>query len=197
MKTSVIILAAGQGKRMGTTKQLLPWGTTTVLGKSINCYKEINTDKIIIVVGYKAELIKNVFSEEKITWAYNENFTGDMASSFKRGFENIDKDTEVLYLALGDTPAIKADTLRLMQETSKKYKHKIIIPVFKGKKGHPVLFSKEVFKDLKSVGEGFNLKNVIENRKDEVYYLQVKDENIIHDIDTIEEYETLLRKNNL
>jgi len=62
MKTSVIILAAGQGKRMGTVKQLLPWGDTTVLGQSITCYNDINIDKLIIVVGYKADLIKEIFS---------------------------------------------------------------------------------------------------------------------------------------
>ena len=197
MKTSVIILAAGQGKRMGTTKQLLPWGDTTVLGKSIACYNDINIDKLIIVVGYKADLIKETFSREKITWTYNENFTGDMASSFKKGFEEVDKDTEVLYLALGDTPAIRIETLKLMKIVYEKNKYKIIIPMVNGRKGHPVLFSKDVFKDLENVGETYNLKDVIKNHDDEVYYLQVEDENIIHDIDTIEEYETLLRKNNL
>lgn len=197
MKTSVIILAAGQGKRMGTVKQLLPWGDTTVLGQSITCYNDINIDKLIIVVGYKADLIKEIFSHYKITWAYNEDFAGDMASSFKKGFEKIDNDTEVLYLALGDTPAIKAETLQLMESVYDKNRYKIIIPMVNGRKGHPVLFSKDIFKDLEMVGRNYNLKDVIKNHDDEVYYLQVEDENIIYDIDTIEEYETLLRKNNL
>jgi molybdenum cofactor cytidylyltransferase len=51
MSISAILLAAGQSKRMGRPKMLLPWGNTTVLGKVIETIRNAGIDDILVVTG--------------------------------------------------------------------------------------------------------------------------------------------------
>jgi molybdenum cofactor cytidylyltransferase len=52
---SAILLAAGESKRMGEPKQLMPFGQSTLLEQAINNLMNSAVDEIIVVLGYKAE----------------------------------------------------------------------------------------------------------------------------------------------
>ena len=57
MSIGVIILAAGNSTRMQQTKQLLPWGNSTLLGKAIEAGLGSNSKSVFVVVGAEAETI--------------------------------------------------------------------------------------------------------------------------------------------
>ena len=110
--TIVIILAAGKGTRMDSDipKVLHKINNTSMLDIIINTSKKVNPEKIIIVVGYKKELIMNSITDSDIVFV-NQNEQLGTAHAIKQCTEEIDDfDGNILVLS-GDVPLIKQDTL--------------------------------------------------------------------------------------
>ncbi|MCL2669448.1 MAG: NTP transferase domain-containing protein, partial [Syntrophaceae bacterium] len=100
-----IILAAGESKRMGTAKQLLPWGKTIVLQRVIDMAAGSCLERVILVLGYRADEIANrIRLPDKARIVVNETYREGMASSLKCGIRNAPAATEAFMLILGDQP---------------------------------------------------------------------------------------------
>jgi CTP:molybdopterin cytidylyltransferase MocA len=68
---------------------------------------------------------------------------------------------------------------------------KIIVPLYKGKRGHPSLFPKPVTDE---VFNGLNLRDIINRDSSRIRFLNVDDEGVVLDMDTKEDYEKILKK---
>ena len=83
---NVIILAAGQGSRMGkltsaTPKPLLPIGNTNVISRLIDQLLSRGVQRITIVIGFKAEIFYdrlNILFPNKLDFILNKNFKEDV-----------------------------------------------------------------------------------------------------------------------
>ena len=71
---AVVILAAGESSRMRQAKQLLPWGTSTLLGKAIKEALQSNSEKVYVVLGAKAETIQMQCNATDVNWILNKNW---------------------------------------------------------------------------------------------------------------------------
>jgi molybdenum cofactor cytidylyltransferase len=89
-RVTAVILAAGEGQRMGrVTKQLLPWGNTTVLGRTIANAQASDVHDLVVVTGYQAAAVAAVAQAAGVETVYNPDYaTGEMLSSLKRPWPN-------------------------------------------------------------------------------------------------------------
>jgi len=86
MTISALILAAGQSKRMGQPKMLLPWGKTSVLGQVIETIQRAGVEEIIVVTGGAREQVEGIVTSCGLQVAHNNNFaSGEMLSSIQVG----------------------------------------------------------------------------------------------------------------
>jgi len=86
VKISGIVIASGEGKRIGRIKQLLPWKNSTILGNIIDTLKDTDLDKIYIVLGHeKEEILENIklHLTEKFEVIFNENYKKGMLTSIQ------------------------------------------------------------------------------------------------------------------
>ena len=84
-----IILSAGESKRMGTPKQLLPWGNTIVLQRVLDVASASRLETIRLILGYRAEEIAGrITVPEKARIVVNQDFREGMGSSVKCGIRN-------------------------------------------------------------------------------------------------------------
>ena len=194
MNIAVVILAAGKSERMGQLKPLLPWGESTVLQHTIDLYKKLGATQIAVVVGFNADLIKTEVVDNDVTWAYNYDFEKGMSTSFREGFKKINKSCDAIFLALADTPDVKSSTLQSMAAAFGNTKAKIIIPICNNRKGHPVLFSADVFSDLETISETVIIKDVVDKYKSDILFLETDDEGTYMDIDIWQQYQNLFNK---
>jgi len=175
-----IVLAAGFSSRMGKFKMEMSLDGKTLIERSVESLDKV-CSKIIVVAGYKIERIKEILkSNEKVEVVFNKEFEKGMFSSVKTGISQIK--TEKFFLIPGDIPFVKEKVFRKLLSK----KGDIIIPVFKGRKGHPVLIDSSLIAEILDEPEDSNLKLFIDKKGFRT--VEVQDESILFDIDTEEDY---------
>ncbi len=181
-----IILAGGKSSRMKQNKMLLPY-----LGKPL-IYHTISSmltycNKITIVTGHFKEEYNQLFDEKKdISVIHNDDYENGMFSSIKKAIKDIECD---IFIIPGDYPLVKDDTYKNLLDAD----GPIRVPIYKGRRGHPIFISKNLLDDLKKEDISSNLK--VWRDKHKVNYIEVEDEGIYIDVDTVNEYEKLLERN--
>ena len=129
---SVVILAAGESKRMGKPKQLMPLGRTTILEQTVaNCLNsEVN--EVIVVLGYRAEEARSIIATQPVKLAINPNYQRGMSTSIMAGLNMVDSRAQAVMLALGDQPFIDSQTLNRLIDEFYDHDKGIVIPVYRG-----------------------------------------------------------------
>ncbi|QGU94743.1 NTP transferase domain-containing protein [Clostridium bovifaecis] len=185
MSVEAVILAAGFSSRAKTYKMTLKIDGKTVIERAIESMLKFSS-RVIVVGGYKIENLKPIVKKyESVELVFNEEFEKGMFSSIKRGFSCIKG--ENFFFMPGDYPLI-GDMVCL--ELLKHKKSEIVIPTYKGKKGHPVLIKANLAKELLQSDKYSNLRDFINDKKP--IFVPVGNEGILLDIDTIEDYEKIL-----
>ena len=191
MMIATVILAAGESRRMGSLKQMLAWGQDTVLGKTISTFQEAITGPVFVVVGYEGSRIKRQLADRKVMWVDNPSYQKGMSSSIVAGIKALPAEVEGILLALADLPLLQSDTVKKIADTFLSGKHRLIVPVFQGKTGHPVLIAKEFFPELFKLQGDVGAKQIIRENEKQVFFLNVNDPGIYLDIDEPHTYAKL------
>ena len=127
---ALVILAAGASRRMGeTTKQLLQWKNTTLLGNAIAVAEKSNAKNIFVVLGADAQNIKNKIKTTRCTIAINKNWVAGLGTSIACGIQELNTTTDKydgVLLMLADQPFIDVDYLNLLIEGFNKSNKRII-----------------------------------------------------------------------
>ena len=192
MKVAAIVLAAGKSERMGKNKLLLSLEGKTIIERVLDSLKTAKIDEIIVVLGHKFVEIRNAIDRSNsgyhdIKIVVNEQYEEGMISSFKKGLKQVMK-KDAVFLILGDQLILNPKFLDLMIEKMRMTDgDKIIVPIFKEKKGHPVLFSKKFFKELLKAEREETIREIINRNMNFVVKVQAE-EWINVDIDTPEDF---------
>jgi molybdenum cofactor cytidylyltransferase len=186
---SAIVLAAGQSKRMGRQKMLLPWGSTTVIGTIINSLVETRINDIYVVTGGNEAEIKAVLVDQNIHYLINSEYAnGEMLTSVQVGLNNLGDECEAVLIVLGDQPLIET---KVIQEIINMYRlthHKIIVPSYQMHRGHPWLVEKYFWKDICSLVHPQTLRDFLNAQNKIIDYINVDSQSVIQDIDTPDDY---------
>lgn len=180
-----IILAGGYSSRFQSNKILLSNNNKLLIKETIDTLRKV-TSKIILVTGrYDKEIREALKKEENLIIVFNKNYDLGMFSSVKEGIKNI---TDDFFILPGDAPFIKEETfLKLLQS-----KKQIAVPSYQGQQGHPIFIRKELLSDLKNEDINSNLR--LFKAKYDVDVVEVDDRNILNDIDSVEDYEKVIRE---
>ena len=191
---AVVILAAGESSRMHQAKQLLPWGTTTLLGKAIKEALQSNSKKVYVVLGAKAETIQMHFNAADVTWILNKNWKRGMGSSISCAINylmHLKKDYEGILIMLCDQPMMDTDYINKMISTFKRSDKGIIATAYKNSSGVPVLFDKKYLGDLSNLEGNRGAKEIIATNSNGV--ISINPNGKEKDLDTMEDYQQALK----
>jgi molybdenum cofactor cytidylyltransferase len=184
----MLILAAGESKRFGKTKQLLSIGTQTVLQKTIGNYINSNASQVIVVLGHQSEQIAASIRNMPVTVVINNNYKQGMGTSIVAGLSAVKTGTEGIMLALADQPLVDTETINFLIHAFKSGGKGIIIPVYKGKRGNPVIFDNKYMDQLLHLTGDIGGREIIKNNPGDVIEIPVNSEGVLLDIDTEESY---------
>lgn len=173
---------------MGRLKQLLPVGDKTVIGRCLESILAAGIEDIIVVVGRNGEEIANHLAGCRITITHNDNPESEMADSVRTGLSKVSPLSSGILICLSDHPLVSADTIKAVTEFHLREPQKIIIPSYKARRGHPSLFPIQV---INEIYEGLNLRDIINCDPERIEYLDVIDEGVLFDMDTMEDYKKI------
>lgn len=184
MKVEGIVLAAGLSTRVGTNKLILDIGGKTVIERCIYGMHDI-CSKIIVVGGNRIEEIENILNKyPKVELIYNSDYLDGMFSSVKKGLMNIKE--EKFFLIPGDYPVINKETYKQML----KLDEDIVIPMHKGKKGHPLLMKSHLIEELIKSKQCNTLRDFVNIKG--FKSINIEEPGVLMDIDTMEDYQKIL-----
>ena len=109
---AAILLAAGQSRRMGAFKPLLPFGGRTVVETCVDNLRLAGVAEVVVVVGHRGAEVRARLQDTALRFAVNEEADSEMAVSIAKGMAQLPANAEAVLIALGDQPAITADVIR-------------------------------------------------------------------------------------
>ncbi len=184
-----LVPAAGMSTRMGSPKQLLPFGRKTVLQSVVDTLLEADLDGILVVLGHEADTVRGSLAERPVMFHVNSDYRSGMFSSILCGLSTIIKSADAALIALGDQPHIRSNVVRRLAAAYQNGNKGIVVPVCRGKRGHPALVDLgRYFSEIQSLTGEHGLKPVIRGHPDDTLEVDVEDEGVLRDIDTPEEY---------
>lgn len=182
---SAILLAAGESKRMGRLKQLMPLGNSTILEQTLDNLLGSKISDVIVVLGYKAEEVVKKISGRPIKMVVNPIYHQGMGTSIAAGLKFVDSQAQAVMLILGDQPYVDSSTInRLIDEFGNNHKG-ITIPTYKGKRGHPLIFARKYQAQLSRLSNDIGGREIIKEHPEDVLEVAVDCQGIVIDIDTL------------
>jgi len=195
---SGIILAAGESRRMGELKQLLPFGNSTIIETVIDNFSSAKLDELIVVLGHESEKITEQINHKPIRIVYNADYKQGMLSSVKCGLraaiESANRSItpnqkDAVLVALVDQPFLKTDLIdQVITEFLRRDKG-IVLPSYNYRRGHPVIIDLKYKDDILNLeGEEAGLRDVIRAHPEDIFYVEVDTDAVVRDIDYREDY---------
>jgi len=185
---SAILLAAGESNRMGQPKQLMPFGQSTIVERTIDNLLNSAVSETIVVLGYKDEEIRKTIAGKPIKIAMNPDYQQGMSTSIIAGLKQVDKRARAVLIALGDQPFVNSQTITSLVEAFIANNRGILIPVYQGRRGNPVIFAIEYKGELLNLKGDVGGREIIKLHPDDVLEVAVDCEGVLLDIDTMENY---------
>lgn len=186
---SAIILAAGESRRMGQPKMLLPWGNGTVLTRVIAVFREAGVEDILVVTGGARKQVDELVADLGVQTVFNEAFqTGEMLSSIQCGIRALTCQTQAVLIGLGDQPQVQAGSVRKVCEAFVETKSSLVVPSYRMRRGHPWLAARSLWEELLGMEPPQSPRDFLNAHAANIRYVNVDDPNILADLDTPQDY---------
>ena len=191
---SAIVLAAGQSTRMGATKQLLDVGGKPLVQHILDGILRADVDEVILVLGHEAERIQQEIEPSRVKVVINLDYPKGMITSIQKGLQALDERSEAFFIVLGDQPGIEPGVYNLLiREFRERFPAKtIFLPAYKGRRGHPALFSVKHRREAFRIEGDRGFREVLETVSQEVFLVELESESVVHDLDTPEDYQNFI-----
>lgn len=183
-----LVLAGGESKRMGSPKMLLPFRGMTMVENVIASIKSSGIDEVFVVVGAERDRISGVLQKHNVHTCFNINYREGMLSSVIHGIKCLPEPTSAVLVFQGDEPLISPLSTRKVIETYHSTGKGLVVPVYKGKRGHPLLIDNKYFHEIEMLDHSRGLRNLSERHPDDIAEAETDDPGILKDFDTFEEY---------
>ena len=189
-----IVLAAGESRRMGSPKMILPYEGVTIIEKVLENVLASEVEKVVTVLGSHNEEVLKVIEKFPVQHCYNSNFKDGMLSSVKCGFEFLPGDFSAAMVFLGDQPMVEASVINQMINGYQESGKGILVPVFDKKRGHPLMVDKKYRDEIINFDDPEGLKGLLLRHPDDLLEVVTENPAVLKDIDTLEDYNNQINK---
>lgn len=185
-----VVLSGGESSRMGSPKALLTVDGQTFIERIVAALRSTKVGKIVVVLGHHAREIGPKIEHLPVTAVINDEYRKGQLSSLIAALRSLEKSEGVdgVLVHLVDHPFLSAALVDEMIDRFYASKKLIIVPRYGDRRGHPVIFSRELFPELLSAPLDQGAKTVVRAHWDETLEIAVEDEGVIVDIDTRDQY---------
>ena len=188
-----VVLAAGESRRMGTQKLLLPFGGTTVAGTVVRTAQASRAGRTLVVLGADREAVRRELEPVGVDFAVNENYPLGMLTSIQAGLRALPSDAQAAVVLLGDQPFLASRVIDTVIGAYEAGSKGVVVPAFQGRRGHPVLIDLRYRDEILAIDPADGLRRLMLAHPDDIVEVDVADPNILRDLDTPEDYRNLTR----
>jgi len=189
-----ILLAAGESRRMGQLKALLPWRGVSLLEHQVAALKVGGADRVIVVVGHQADRLRPLLADlEYVSCVFNPDYLAGKTTSVKAGLQGLREGRPNTLLMLNVDQPRSAESVRLLLEAHWLGSELLTIPTFKGKGGHPIIIDASLIEEILVINEETHgMKAVMQRHTDQTRRVEVVTPEVLWDLNTPEQYQAAL-----
>ncbi len=195
-RIGALLLAAGQSRRMGGPNKLLAdIAGTPMVARVAQRLLASRARPIVAVLGNKADEIDVALGKLPVERVRNPDFADGLSTSLRRGIAALPADLDGALVCLGDMPLVTGRHIdRLIAAFNPLEGRAIVVPTRRGKRGNPVLWSKQFFPEMAQIAGDVGARHLIGEHAELVAEIEMDDDAVLVDIDTPEALDALLTK---
>jgi len=193
-RVAAVVLAAGDARRFGAPKLLMPFGLSTVLGCVVDALDAAGANPIMVIAGSQAPALAQALAATKARLVPNPDPGRGMFSSVRVGVAALPEDIDRFLIALADQPRVQPREIAHLLRSHHASDKGIALPTHRGKRGHPVVFHKRYRDDILALADTHTLRDIIHSHPDDIAEIEVPSDSVLRDIDTPEQYRQELRR---
>src|SRR5580704_1378387 len=177
---AVAILAAGESRRMGTPKALLPYRGKTFVEHLIEVTRHPRVDITRVVLGAGAENIIEKLRVNPDSIVLNENWARGQLSSIQAAIRSLPAEiSEGLILCPVDHPLISAELVAHLIGQFDFSGKQIVLPTYQGRRGHPAIFRSSLYAELLQASPEVGARQVVWAHSQDVSEFPTDEEGVV------------------
>jgi molybdenum cofactor cytidylyltransferase len=184
-RIAALVLAAGQSRRMGRNKLLLPIDGTPMVARTVDALIASAATDIVVVTGHQGDEVRAVLTGRSVAFVHNPDYAAGLSSSVKTGIAALPEDADGALVCLGDMPLVGPTHLdRLIAAFNPVEGRLICVPTYDGKRGNPVLWARQLFGEMAGLSGDVGARGLLERHADAVCEVAMSDAGVLLDVDT-------------
>jgi molybdenum cofactor cytidylyltransferase len=192
--TAAVVLAAGESKRMGRPKLVLPWGQGSVIGQVVHTLMEAGVNEIVVVTGGANLQVVTALSALPVRTLHNSDYAGgEMLSSCQIGLNALGLHITAALIVLGDQPQIEVGVVKSLLGVFEKDCPLLVVPSYQMHRGHPWLAARPLWPAMLALHAPQTLRDFFVQNAALITYVPVETDSILQDLDTPADYERFTR----
>lgn len=188
-QVALIVLAAGRSSRMAPHhKLLLPDRQgRPMIARLVDNLLASEARPLIVVLGHRAEEVKAALAGRPVEFTLAPDYGEGLAASLRAGIRAVPETAAAAIVCLGDMPLITARIIeRLIETYDPDEGRRIVVPVRGGRQGNPILWDRRFFPEILALRGDGGARSLIARHLEEVAEVEIEDEAIFRDFDTVE-----------
>lgn len=187
-RIAIIVLAAGQSRRMGKDNKLVAdVNGTAMVRHTLENIAGVVPDEPIVVTGHEADMVTAALVGLDLKIVHNPKFAAGLSTSLVTGLGALDDEVDGALVCLADMPRVSREDIKKLIAAFDPIENRgICVPTFRGKRGNPVLWGREFFDPMSRVSGDVGARHLIGAHDDKVVEVEVDSDGVILDVDTPE-----------
>jgi molybdenum cofactor cytidylyltransferase len=150
-RVAAIVLAAGASRRFGAPKLLADLGGKPLVRWAVEHALASHVDETLVVLGREADAVRGALAGLPVRYVENARWADGMSSSLHAGVAALPGGVRAAVFVLGDQPWVAPDVIDRLVHTHRVSGVPIVVPVYAGERGNPVLIDALLFRELRAV----------------------------------------------
>lgn len=184
-RVAAVILAAGQGSRMGSSgKLLLDLEGQPLVRAPVDAARASRASPVVVVTGHRGDEVRASLGDADVHFVHNPRYSQGLAGSLAAGLRDLPDGVDGALILLGDMPSIRprhVDALISAFETAPP--DTICVPVHGGRRGNPVLWPRSLFCELAALQGDVGGRELLSRHQAQILPVEIADDAIFVDVD--------------
>ena len=196
LRIGAVLLAAGEGRRMGgVAKPLIRLQGVPLVTRQLVALSGAGVDEVVVVTGHSRCAVEAQVQSFSLTLAHNEAYAGGQQSSVRVGLAALNGRFDAVFVMPSDLPLIAAgDLTELIGAFKKRPAGHVVVPVVDGRRGNPILLDELALEQILESDTNLGCRHLIERHPEFVHAHETTNTRFITDLDTLEDVQALERR---
>ena len=196
LRIGAVLLAAGEGQRMGgIAKSLIRLQGVPLISRQLVALSGAGVDEVVVVTGYARNAVEEQVQSFSVTLTHNEAHAQGQDGSVRVGLDALSGPFDAIFIVPSDQPLIAAgDLTELIGAFKKRPTGHVVVPVVNGQRGNPILLDDVAYAQILASGTNLGCRHLVERHPELVHVYETANTRFVTDLDTVEDVHALAKR---